>query len=359
MARATVRRSGPNSQKLRLSGKEEDRRSLFERRGGKFTNKWEEVVAILESSFLEVQQEALKLKPLLEKDLANELVKGNVFVLSCAVNRIHRIRRGVDINLVPRVIDDDSLTIEQALRLMLLYKWDGSIVRFSDPKKQNGIIRNKKAFFIFVVNNGEWVDPNTQVLALVQDVESLRMTVNQIHFNSLQGKCDMEYENVWGRSLMLKPSCNLSLKTRNMANSVEEEGQKIYGVFFKKRGEMLNVILPKNSDKYNNRICFVKTASKKIARNIIIKLKGKPLLRVTLDILLENDQPSQNNLSKSRRTTGTTLKLGNSDIWSVPKASIGNTPIEPLVCKNSKNTGSDKEVHMNSVDKSHPDYVEV
>lgn len=71
-------------------------------------------------------------------------------------------------------------------------------MRFMDSSKQKEVVNNERSFRNFVINNKDWVDPTTQVLAVEGDDEGLRMVVNQIHYKSIKGENMVEYEDILG-----------------------------------------------------------------------------------------------------------------------------------------------------------------
>lgn len=60
------------------------------------------------------------------------------------------------------------------------------------------LINGEEVFRKFVINKCNWMDPNTQVLAAGGDIEGLRIASNQIHYKSLKGRNDKEYDNNFG-----------------------------------------------------------------------------------------------------------------------------------------------------------------
>lgn len=54
--------------------------------------------------------------------------------------------------------------------------------------------------------------------------------------------------------------------------------------FFQKGGKILDIVLPKKRDKYNNRIRFVEVIYEEVTHIIVNSLKHKELLEVKLDL---------------------------------------------------------------------------
>lgn len=155
----------------------------------------------------------------MDKQVIQELEKGNKSFLRYAVNRIRRIKKCIDNATLQRVINGEGEAIELSLRKLLLYNWDGPVVRFMDSTKQRKVVDNERLFKSFVVGNREWVDPNTQVLAIGGDEEGLRMAVNQIHYKSIKGGKKVEYVDVLGarsyvKTFLGKGSSQVSLQAR-------------------------------------------------------------------------------------------------------------------------------------------------
>lgn len=67
------------------------------------------------------------------------------------------------------------MATERAFRKLLHNNWEGPIVRFLDEKEQSRINKGEEAFEDYVKLHRNWVDPNTQVLALGRDVEGKKM----------------------------------------------------------------------------------------------------------------------------------------------------------------------------------------
>ncbi|KAK1379923.1 hypothetical protein POM88_026667 [Heracleum sosnowskyi] len=103
-------------------------------------NVWEEVVAVSENSWEDFKMEALRIKALLEKDVARAIEKGNINILWYLVNRLYRIRKSVKVDVLQKVSEGDNKAVESALRTMLLSKWEGTIVKFLDKDRQARMI---------------------------------------------------------------------------------------------------------------------------------------------------------------------------------------------------------------------------
>lgn len=58
------------------------------------------------------------------------------------------------------------MTIEKVLKKLLLYSWEGPIVKFLEEKEQEKVIKGERFFDDFLKQQKDWVDPNTQVPAL-------------------------------------------------------------------------------------------------------------------------------------------------------------------------------------------------
>lgn len=67
-----------------------------------------------------------------------------------------------------------------------------------DEKEQKKVTKGEEIFDNFVKQYRNWVDPNTQFLALGGDKKGKRMVGNQIHYKTLRGKTTEEYEDVLG-----------------------------------------------------------------------------------------------------------------------------------------------------------------
>ncbi|KAK1354588.1 hypothetical protein POM88_047844 [Heracleum sosnowskyi] len=114
-------------------------------------------------------------------------------MLRYLVNRIHRIKKIISLAELQKVVQGDGPAIERALRKKLLCNWEGPVVKYLDEEKQTRLIKMDEEHFRFISYNLEWVDPNTQVLALSSDEEGLRMASNQIHYKSLRNMRGGEY----------------------------------------------------------------------------------------------------------------------------------------------------------------------
>lgn len=100
---------------------------------------------------------------------------GSIGILRYVKNRVIRIKRCIDSNTMELVIKGDSEVIEKALRKLLLYSWEGPIVRFLEEKEQEKVVKGEELFEDFLKLQRGWVDPNTQVLAIGGDLEGKRM----------------------------------------------------------------------------------------------------------------------------------------------------------------------------------------
>lgn len=90
------------------------------------------------------------------------------------------------------------MATEKVLKKLLLYSWEGPTVKFLEEKEQERVIKGEQMFDVFLKLHRDWVDPNTQVLALRGDAEGKRMAGNQIHYKTLKGKVSEEYEDTLG-----------------------------------------------------------------------------------------------------------------------------------------------------------------
>lgn len=294
---------------------------MFEVLGGKRTDRWEEVVAMLPARYEEVREEAKQLGALLDKSVLSVVEANNDGILRYALNQLVRIKKCVDDNTLKEVKRGNGLAIERALRKLLLNNWEGPIVRLLDDKEQSRINKRDEAFEEFVKLCRNWVDPNTQVLALGGDAERQRMAANQIHYKTLKGIVHKEYDDSLGDKSYVEALLRGNFEERKGNNSVDKEGWKVVNYrkskrynqrepkgtifvakiqhhatakdvwnFFQKGGKILDIILPKKHDKYNNRIGFVKVQNIETAQSMVNLLKGKELLGSKLDLKVIQDK---------------------------------------------------------------------
>lgn len=94
------------------------------------------------------------------------LDKGNKNMIRYIVIRTKRIKKCVDSTTLAKVIQGDSKAVEKALKALLLCSWEGPIVRFLDEVEQEKVVINDSIFRKFIMQNREWIYPNTQVLAM-------------------------------------------------------------------------------------------------------------------------------------------------------------------------------------------------
>lgn len=169
--------------------------------GSKTKPEWEEVIAISSEIINDIFKEANQLKALLDKEAMEALDAGNKQIIRFITNRIRRIRRCVDSATLEKVIQGDSMAKEKALRALLLCPWEEPIIKFLDDKEQETVERNESLFNKFIIENKDWVDPNTQVMVVEGDSDGINAAANQIHYKSLRNlKATKEYHDFGAKS---------------------------------------------------------------------------------------------------------------------------------------------------------------
>lgn len=153
-------------------------------RGGKKSERWEEVVVIYPARYEDIRMKARQLGALLDRSILAAVEADNSDILRYVVNRLIRIRRCVDAYIIEEVKNGNGMAIEKAMRNLLLNNWEGPIVKFLEEKKQLIVNKGEEALEDFVKQYRNWVDPNIQVLAFGGDIEGKRMTANQIHYKT-------------------------------------------------------------------------------------------------------------------------------------------------------------------------------
>lgn len=128
----------------------------------------------------------MKIKDIMDVDVISALEKNGMSINRYAKNRVERIKRCVEEELLTKAAAGDLKAQEEALKKQMLCNWDGPIIRFSDRKLQKRLEEGESIHKRFILQCDEWVDKN--VLKMVKDgcEEGLRMATNQAHYKSLR-----------------------------------------------------------------------------------------------------------------------------------------------------------------------------
>lgn len=118
---------------------------MFRRLGGKLPTKWEEVVAISVSRSEEIKKEARQLGVLLDKEIWAAMEANNMGILRYVVNRLTRIKRCLDSQTLEQVKRGYGKATERAMRKLLLYNWEGPIVKFWMRKRRRRLLNGRKS----------------------------------------------------------------------------------------------------------------------------------------------------------------------------------------------------------------------
>ncbi|KAK1370281.1 hypothetical protein POM88_036373 [Heracleum sosnowskyi] len=228
--------------------------------------------------------EALRLKALLEKEVLQAIEKGNKNILRYLVNRLYRIRKSVEVDVLQKVSEGDSKAVESALRTMLLSKWEGPIVKFLDKDRQARMIKGEKEHIRFIANNLDWIDPNVQAMKMEGNNEGIRMTSNQIHYKSLRNLKGKEYHDDFKMKSYAQALAVQKFKGKTEKQKIPNRAKasEIW-LFFSRMGRVMDIILPRKRDRFDNRIGFIKTDDVISAEKIIKNLKSTPFLGSLLD----------------------------------------------------------------------------
>ncbi|WOH09103.1 hypothetical protein DCAR_0728558 [Daucus carota subsp. sativus] len=282
-------------------------------------HRWEEVIAISEDSFKDIEKDALKWSKLIERDAIAALKAGNKHIFRFLVNRLERIRRCVGIDILRKVEKGDEVAVEEALKSMLLCSWEGPKVKIWDAKEQDRLEKGEKRYKQFILNNREWIDVNLQAELIKGEDDEWRVAGNQIHYKSMRNLSRKEYEenretryfvealigeagksvsgdqdraddNGWTQVKRKKRSSGKPGATIFIAKIPVKAKARDLWDFFGKVVQVVDIILPRKRDRRNNRIGFVKVQEMEAAIRAIKALKEMRFDGVKLDIVLADNK---------------------------------------------------------------------
>ncbi|KAK1358406.1 hypothetical protein POM88_051662 [Heracleum sosnowskyi] len=145
----------------------------------------EDIAMISKDDVKAIKEKVLKYGKLIEKDVVKALERGNEDFIRYAYNRLRRLEKLIDKELLDKALMGDEEAMEKARWTLLMSNWKGPIVKWKEENLQEEALKKDILLQDLLKTQYHWIDQNTKKSLLNQEEDAVEMALNQIHFNSL------------------------------------------------------------------------------------------------------------------------------------------------------------------------------
>ncbi|KAK1363684.1 hypothetical protein POM88_039245 [Heracleum sosnowskyi] len=294
----------------------------------------EDILEISKDNVKKIKEKVLKYGKLIEKDMVKALERGNEGIIRYAYNKLRRLEKLIDKELLEKLIDKellekalggDEAVIEKARWTLLMSNWKRPTVKWQEENLQEEVLRMDNLLQDLLKSQYHWIDLNTKKSPVNHEVDVVEMALNQIHFNSLgKGREKVRDKNnqLSYAEIVLKGKGEndgwrkVTYKKKHPAKSratvfiskipIKAKAKDVWN-FFTGNGKVIDIVLPKKKDKFKNIIEFVKTSSWQEAKELVEKSRDELFLgeRMSISLTKSTDDTSK---VKPRSVIGVDLK---------------------------------------------------